>query len=215
MCEPEILPKVIPYFKNRSKFVDVGASDGWYTYVAAKEMPSGSTIIGFEPVPWIFDKYKNHYVASWAPEDWFKNKTIHCYNQVVSDQSGIDTKFYKTKNHSGVMDPLLLLKKPEAFEESWDIPTTKLDDFLDPSEKGVLIKIDVEGGEDKVIKGGNYYFSNCVECYVFLELHNSYLLNKGVPPQTVVKYFTDRGYEKIKLGGHGRIEWYIFRKEIK
>ena len=220
-CEEQILDKVLPYFKEKDKFLDIGSSDGWYTFCAAKILPAGSEIIGFEPVPWIYEKYKNLYISSWKEEEWYKNKKIECHNKVVSNLSGELIKFYKFNGHSGVVDPALLNYSESHLSrcESWEILTTKLDDYYCEEDKNsnILVKIDVEGHEFEVVLGGEKYFSNCKNCTVFLELHRTYIENKKGNPEDVLSFFENLGYEKIKLGAHGtpgncHLEWYIFEK---
>ena len=212
-CEDFILPKVKPYFKGKNTFLDIGSSDGWYTYVAATIMDEGSRIIGFEPVPWIFEKYQNLFVSSWSEEEWYKNKKIECHNKVVSRESGETVRIYKFHGHSGVVNPSALSYSENTQHEHWDISTVKIDDFLDDNDTDVLVKIDVEGHELEVIHGGREYFSNCSRCTVFLELHSDFIRKQQQDPGEALSFFEDLGYTRTDLGSHGGLGWYIFERE--
>ena len=216
-CEDPILPKLMPYFEGKGTFLDIGSSDGWYTYMAATTMGEGSKIIGFEPVPWIFEKYQNLFVSSWSEEEWYKNKKIECHNNIVSKESGETVRLYKFEGHSGIIDPSAFFAHFSTStlpqHEHWDISTVKIDDFLNSSDTNVLIKIDVEGHELEVVQGGVEYFSNCSQCTVFLELHAGLMLQQQQDPLEVVHFFEELGYVETELANQGAVFWNIYERE--
>ena len=109
-------------------------------------------------------------------------------------------------------------------EEYWktykteQIKTIKSDDILEPDHESVFIKIDVEGHEDLVINGGMQYFSNCIDCSVFLENHTSFLKNKKAHPYHVINFLTEKGFTNKKIGEERKkdethLEFFILEKK--
>ena len=214
VCEKNILDKVIPYFDNKSCFIDVGASDGWYTYLASKHMPPNSKVIGFEPIDFVFEHY-SEYVTSWRNQDWYKNKEIKLVNKVVTDKNIDEIYIYKSKAHSGTVDRKAWDEEPNNNETKTKVQATNIDDILTSEQQNVFIKIDVEGHELSVLKGGIDYFTNCSKSTVLIELHCKYLNNIGIAPDTVIEFLTSRGYEQKLLDSSSNsleLKWYILEK---
>ena len=213
VCEQNILDKVIPYFDNKSCFIDIGASDGWYTYLASKHMPANSKVIGFEPIDFVFEHY-SEYVTSWRNQDWYKNKEIKLVNKVVTDKGIDEIDIYKTKAFSGNVNPKAS-GIADTNENKTKVQATNIDDILTPEQENVFIKIDVEGHELSVLKGGIEYFTNCKKSTVLLELHCRYLENIDIKPNTVIEFLTSRGYKENLLDGSSNslnLKWYILEK---
>lgn len=216
--EGQILNDVLKLFVNTKKFVDIGAADGWYTFLAAKAMPPESTIYGFEPVGFIFDKYKNTFVDSWKEQQWYLNKTFILKQEVVTSKEVDSVTFYKPQGKSGNIS-LSAVQHDGPHEESI-IPATCIDNILQKDDTDCFIKIDVEGHEFDVLKGGEQYFTNCQNSTVLLEMHTQYLINQKIEPNDVLNFLKDRGYSCKRLAfeccndrpDHNFLEWYVFKK---
>lgn len=216
--ESKFIKKILPLFIDAKKFLDIGAADGWYTFLAAKSMPSDSIIYGFEPIEFIFDKYKNMYVDSWEEKEWYKNKTFILNQKVVTNKNVENVTFYKPKGKSGNIN--LSAVSHNTSYDKFDLPATCIDDLITQTDKNCFIKIDVEGHELDVLKGGEEYFTNCENSIIFLELHVEYLYNQGIEPSEVIEYLTNKNYsyeliayEEYRQGReHNFLEWYIFKK---
>ena len=150
--------KDLLYFKKNMGFnfttiIDVGAALGDYSKAVHFIYPDAK-IYAFEPVPQSFEVLKT--VAN-------KINNLQCFNLALSDNEG-ETEFHL--NEFSFSSSLLKMTDThkEIFpfaknEETIMVNTIKLDDFCKNerivfgSEKYILLKIDVQGLELKVLKG--------------------------------------------------------------
>ena len=146
---------LIKNLKENDIFYDIGANYGFYTYLAlefCKEVHS------FEPLPDIFENLRMNLKGD---KKYFLN------NIALSEQIGETfiymggAKFY-TKEHTGgstiITDKSYLNKLNPSREIS--IKTITLDEYIKNHNKPTIIKVDVEGAESLVIKGGYEFFKN-------------------------------------------------------
>jgi|TARA_B100002003_G_C14060579_1_gene510564 FkbM family methyltransferase len=128
--------------KPDSNCIDIGCHKGEILDIIIKYAPKGKHY-GFEPLPILFDRLIEK----------FKNRaTILHY--ALSDKDGFST-FHHVKNapaYSGIKKRKYDIDKPEI--EEIKVELNKLDDIIPSDLKIDFIKIDVEGGEFGVLKGG-------------------------------------------------------------
>ncbi|MDC3175317.1 FkbM family methyltransferase, partial [Candidatus Pelagibacter sp.] len=163
---------LIRYFKTEiSKFeyfIDIGSNSGSVSLPFAKYKQL--KIICFEPLKYNFKKLLNNFKINNILKD------NEFYNIALSDCEGKDYIYY-SKEDCNV--------GASSLEKEWRVINTskeeikkkRLDDILNFSKKKILIKIDVEGHEEKVINGAlNLLLNNHILMY--LETNNKNLLKK-------------------------------------
>jgi FkbM family methyltransferase len=138
-------------FADVDTFLDVGASHGVYTFHALQHMQRGR-IIAIEADPERFAILQAN-VAKWLAES-DSSIEVECMNAAASDdldlaESPTVTFFTTGTQISGGLFPV-----DERSDEyaPIEIPLVKLDEFFVEGES-VLVKIDVEGGELRVLRG--------------------------------------------------------------
>ncbi len=143
--------------KQGSNCIDIGCHKGEILDLMIKDAPDGKKI-GFEPIPELYrylaDRYKS-------------NPTVTIYPTALYDKAG-STTFQHVLNapaYSGI-------KKRKYDGKHVDIDqitveTGLLDQFI-PSDLSIdLIKIDVEGAEFRVMKGGAATLKRCKPVIIF------------------------------------------------
>jgi FkbM family methyltransferase len=122
-----------------SVFVDVGANIGYFTVLGLSRLSSGGRGIAFEPNPRTFGRLSQIVTAQDFP------CAVQLINAALSDADGFATLF-----HSPVEDGRDSLTP--VGTRGTPIPTMRLDHF-DLSGRKIVMKIDVEGAEEKVLAG--------------------------------------------------------------
>jgi len=128
--------------KVNSNCIDVGCHKGEILENILKYSPKG-THFGFEPIPMLFKQLKKKY-----------NNKATILADALSDKEGSST-FQFVKNapaYSGIKKRKYDLVNPEIQEINVSLNT--LDKVIPEGLKIDFIKIDVEGGEFDVLKGG-------------------------------------------------------------
>ena len=128
--------------KVDSNCIDVGCHKGEILENILKYSPKG-THFGFEPIPMLFKQLKKKY-----------NNKATILADALSDKEGSST-FQFVKNapaYSGIKKRKYDLVNPEIQEINVSLNT--LDKVIPEGLKIDFIKIDVEGGEFDVLKGG-------------------------------------------------------------
>lgn len=118
-------------------FYDVGANYGYYTSLAGKIITKGE-VHSFEPNPKVYSCLKK-----------LKRDNFFLNNLAISDTQE-DTSLYISDRGSGKGS----LNKLKPGNKQMQIKTTTLDNYLKNRKIPNIIKIDVEGSEEKLIAGG-------------------------------------------------------------
>ena len=161
-------------FKN-NVFVDIGAYIGNHSIYFSKKFQE---VLSFEPHPTSFEILKIN----------CKNfKNIKTYNYGCSDN---DKKSYLRLKHTNIGGSTI---SDGNHERDYPVRLIKIDNFLkDYSKKIGLIKIDVEGHEDKVLKGTIDILKEN-KPIIMMELKN---FNNESEPK-IVKQLRSIGYNKF------------------
>lgn len=134
--------------KSARVFFDVGAYVGFYTLLVKTANPDVS-IFAFEPVPSIHERLSDQIAAN----DMNSGTTIE--RAVLSDISAEDVPLFVPRHRWATASSLLAdykrVEKDEILVRSYS-----LDDYV--GERGIqkidLMKVDVEGAEIRVLRGG-------------------------------------------------------------
>jgi FkbM family methyltransferase len=130
--------------------LDIGANTGQFTKTISSLLPNAN-IYSFEPLPDCFDKL-NEFASKYS--------NIKAFNTGVGDRSGV-MRF--ERNDASPSSSFLTMTDihKEAFpytekSSTVEVKISKLDDMCENIDLGMslFVKIDVQGYEDKVLKGG-------------------------------------------------------------
>lgn len=165
---------LIANLQANDTFVDIGAHYGYFSLLAAHLVGQDGKVYAFEPSPISFQLLK---------ENAKDNKTIQAFNQAMSDEDSYMTfhqfpNLYSEYNAFDIAQyeaaPWFEKNKPTAVK----VLTSTIDAcFPTLSIAAHIIKMDVEGAENKVIKGGlGYLLSHhpiIIMEYVSPDRHNT------------------------------------------
>jgi FkbM family methyltransferase len=142
--------------KNLQTVLDIGANTGQFAEKIRWILPDAK-IYSFEPIPFVFDILKKNFE---------NDKNFEAINCGLGEEDGI-TDFYLNEfsDSSSFLKMKDLHKNnfPQTANESKiSVQIKKLDDVLsyDKIKSPYLVKIDVQGFEDKVINGGKNIIRN-------------------------------------------------------
>jgi FkbM family methyltransferase len=132
--------------------IDVGANTGQFSRAIHEVLPE-AYIYSFEPLSDCFRELKA------AMRDVHK---FQAFNTALADRNGEEVFYRSEWSPSSSLLPMKQLHKDNfpftARESKETVTVRRLDDYLDElsMDDEILVKLDVQGCEDKVIAGGKY-----------------------------------------------------------
>jgi len=195
---------ILQKFKVKN-ILDVGANIGQWA-LQVRDGGFKEDITSFEPTS-AFEILK---------KNTFRDSNWKCVNVAVSNQTG-ESRIYLASNgnlSSSILQPdeILLQGFGIEFNESVNVPTTTLDEYLYNSQIGEFyLKIDVQGAEKLVLEGAENSLSKCMAVEFESSLTSLYkgesnhydlakwLLLRGFTPFQVVVTHWDRSMATISL----------------
>jgi FkbM family methyltransferase len=148
-----IMKKILD--KN-SNCIDIGCHAGEFMDWMLELAPQGHHF-GFEPIPELFNKLQGKF-----------KKKVGLYALALGHETG-KARFTLVRNapaYSGLQKRVYSVKNPEI--ENIEVNVERLDNVFAALDQLKLLKIDVEGGEYDVIRGGKELILRC-RPYIFFE----------------------------------------------
>lgn len=204
MYEPEQTAWFKQCLRPGDTFVDVGASFGYYTTLAANLVGPSGRVFAFEPSP-LASKVIEETIVGAAVQNVTLTKAA------VGRRTGSAVLFLPTTRY--LHSPSILQSDPEFVP--LEIPIVALDQFepLEDVPLTRLVKIDVEGFEPDVLDGmENLIRAGRVE-NIICEFNSGWLHRNSTTPKQLLERFIDLGYQirmQTKLqenlkGHHGEL----------
>ena len=189
--------------------LDIGGNLGVYPTFFGK---FGYSILTFEASP------RNSYIIN-------KNYClINKYSNIIIINKGLSDE-EKTCNYysqiDGIGNGMVLCDENQEkikalkfnFNKTFEVKLTKLSNFLPYlSKKNIaLIKLDIEGGEGKVIEDAIELISKYHVPFVFSEFNPNFLQRHGTNPKKFIELFIKNGY-KISYKGFLNVPYVDFKE---
>jgi len=180
---------------SRLKFgtiIDVGANQGQFARMISGFFPQAE-IYCFEPLSDPFEK-----LSSWAHT---QNHRVKCFNVALGDKEGeMDMHLHVQHTPSSSLlaaTDVCHSLYPQTREENIErIKISTLDNVfgsrVNKMEQHILLKLDVQGYEDRVLRGGQYFLSQCRA--VLLEASLDPLYNGQADFYGLVQILYDAGF---------------------
>ncbi|PSB04097.1 FkbM family methyltransferase [Merismopedia glauca] len=169
--EREFYLKLQSILKGESLVVyDIGAARGIVSSCLAK-LPNVKLIYSFEPIPDVYQQLVTNMQ---------KYPKVNCHNLALGDRAGESSMYISGSSDSSSLLPMAKLHTdqfPEtAIQKQISVPVAALDDYV--REQGLMkpdiIKIDVQGYEEKVISGGKKTICQSQYCVLEMSLQPLY-----------------------------------------
>jgi FkbM family methyltransferase len=190
--EPETVALLHQFLKPGMVVFDVGAHVGQYSLVASRIVGQGGAVHSFEPDPETF---------AWLRGNCRSNKLGHVtLNQIaLSDAAEIKTFYFATSGDIGSNS----LAEPKNFSgRKAQVPCIQFDTYL--QKRGItrvhLVKMDVEGAELGVLRGGESLFSGRNRPIMILEFEEARQLAFGSSCRALGAWLVEHGYELFRIG---------------
>lgn len=170
---------------------DIGANDGGYT---RKLLEHGFEVHAFEPVPCMFEKLM---------EAHGKHPKAALNMIALSDKAEMMRVTVLEAWTLGNPGDGGLSVKPEFKDmKPFDVQTMKLDDYCANwfVDRVGVIKLDVDGYEFKVLRGGEKIIRKC-RPPILCEF-GCYVEKLGESPKDFVNFIFDLGYKIMPMDGH-------------
>jgi FkbM family methyltransferase len=173
---------------------DVGANMGFYALSWASKLAPGGKIHVFEPVPTTFERLIRNIEINDMGDRVIAN------NSGLADRVSTMTMYLPSFSGSGAAS-LADLHPAESSVEV-QVPIGTLDEYMTIKDVRALdfMKVDVEGAELLVLKGGARSIAEH-RPFLFLELLRKWSKPFGYHPNDVIKMLTELGYRCSALNG--------------
>jgi FkbM family methyltransferase len=196
--EPEVSDLILRAVEPKDVVIDVGANIGYFTVMMGMLVGENGRVLSFEPGSNTLDRLKNNIKIN-------DLRNITLIEQPVTDTIG-ETSFYINSDNSGgnsIWNPgnMEANKLSRENPQLQTLQTTTIDDEIERLELPPprLIKVDVEGAEQKVLKGAHRLLRSHSVPYIIAELHEQGLQELGSSAAAFRKQMFDYGYDTFLL----------------
>ena len=164
-------------------FFDIGANYGYYSLMLASHLGPRFTVHAFEPNPPTMARLRHHCEINGL------EKRIHCHSLGLSDHAGQAGLTLRGDNSGAAF-----------LSEGQGIQLSTLDLFCRERKINRIdsMKIDVEGAEEKLLRGGMESLERFRPA-IIIELNPPALRRSGASAESVVSILKSLGYELFEL----------------
>jgi FkbM family methyltransferase len=194
--------------KPDSMCVDVGCNEGFILRMMSEHAPLGAHL-AFEPIPRLYEQVKAHFAST----------PVRVYNLALAEAPGRST-FWHVAASSGYssLKPRSL-PNPRWETERLEVAVETLDRMVKPDEHVTLVKIDVEGAELQVMRGGRETLRRCRPLVVFEWVAES-AAAYGAAPEDPYRFLQRECGLRVSLledwlGGRAPLTLSAFRRHVR
>ncbi|MFC4308029.1 FkbM family methyltransferase [Steroidobacter flavus] len=187
LFEPSILKAIEANLRPGATFIDIGANIGQHTLVASKLVGPTGRVISFEPGANTRARLLRNIEIN-----GLTNVDVRPYG--LSREAGSHTLYNINTNNDGQAT----LAKPPGDCPSETVELRTLDEQVPDLGTGCVVKIDVEGAETEVLRGGQRFLRNCSP-RMLIECIDGHLRRLGSSSAELFQLLQDHGYKLFAL----------------
>ena len=165
-------------------FVDVGAHVGYFTCLAARAVGPRGLVLAFEPHP---RNYELLLANVWA--NGLLN--VACFPWAVADGNGFEQLYVSAANTGDHR-----LFGGEGRQESITVRTVALDNVNAIRPPVDFVKVDVQGGEDRVVRGMRTLLEASPGATLLVEYWPHGIRLRGEDERTILGFYRELGYRR-------------------
>jgi FkbM family methyltransferase len=184
---------IIALLKPGDTFLDVGANIGFMTLLAASRVGEKGRVIAVEPYPPTFDALEQNVRFN-------SLAYVQLHQFALSSEAGFVRLWIPAPDDHREFNVSILQNDGTT---PIDVPAQTLDESV--AKWGAtsiqLMKIDVEGAEPHVFKGGAHILESGVVRHLVCEINGKYLVRQGSSPMDLLKQIESLGFVFGKLDG--------------
>ena len=188
--EKEVTLLMQKFIKEGDVVFDVGANIGYYTLIFANEIGDKGKVYAFEPCPRNIVNLENN-----IKRNDFKNIIIE--KKALGENSQKKDMYFPYNVQFGIGS----FFKARSYLTPQKVQVIKLDDFIEQEKISSIdfMKLDIEGGEIYALKGMKRALSQGIIKNLFIDIHNTILLQNGYKPQEIKNILLQYGYSLHKV----------------
>jgi len=206
--EPDLAAFVRRRLRPGDTFVDVGANIGCLTALASRLVGRRGTVVAIEPSPAIIDALRET-----VSENDLAN--VRIVAAAVSDR---DHKLPLFAGPSSNVGKTSTVAHRGSIREQGRVRAAPLGSLVDPEQLAAarLIKIDVEGAEDRALAGMVASLDAlAADAELLVELSPRWWGDPGLRPVDVLRPFLDRGFHVYRLPNSYRAWRYLWPRDVE
>jgi len=206
--EPDITSFIRARLGPGDAFIDVGANVGYHALLAARQLGGAGRVAAIEASPAIFRTLQGNLALNDGTDG------VRAVNMAASDARG------SVRMHQGPPCNLgqSTMVESRGFDLEAEVPAAPLADLLEPREieTARLVKIDVEGAEDRVLAGMQGFLEKCPsEVEILVELSPAWWHDAQQTPQRVLAPFFEAGFHAYRIDNNLWPWRYLWPNEIR
>ncbi len=194
--EPFVWKHCMGNVPEQGVVVDVGAFVGLYTIAFAKRVGPQGSVVAFEPESTSFKWLQRHVVLNNV------QNRVRLIPAAVGDRIG-KIGFVEGRDSQSRVGETAAGGQPAAI--------TTLDEEF-PNQRVDLIKVDVEGYEEKVLWGGTRLLKDTTRCprFIYIEVHPYAWKEVGTTSESLLELLKECNYKILDLAGRSveKIDFY-------
>jgi FkbM family methyltransferase len=211
--EPDLTAFIRGRLAPGETFIDVGAYVGYHAVLAAREVGGGGRVVAIEASPAIYRALQRSLSLNDGAEG-AEMASIRTVNMAVSDVAGT------VRVHQGPAFNLGLTTTLDhrGLAPGAEVPAAPLADLLEPAEVATarMIKIDVEGAEDRVLRALPELLSRCPDdVEILVELSPAWWDDRTQTAQQVLEPLLAAGFHAYRIDNNLWPWRYLWAQDVR
>jgi len=195
--EPEVSHLMARVCRPGDFVIDGGANIGFFTVLMSKLVGDKGHVMAFEPGQNNVFSLQQNVVLNQC-------ENVDMLTRPLWDKEELVTLHMC---HDGSKNSLASHADTRGKDE---LMAAVLDNYVTSNETPRLLKLDIEGAEEKALRGATKFFGKCP--YIVLELNADALPKFGSSPKQVCDFLHDYGYSPFLLHFDGALPTYLPRR---